>query len=73
MPDFEGVLCIKGTTRYRIKFATLLLLRATLAHGKPSQNCKVSKFSLSVFIYVIQLNSDMQAWWIFSVEISDNT
>lgn len=44
MPDFEGVLCIKGTISYRIKFATLLLLRATLIHGKPLQNCKVSKF-----------------------------
>lgn len=68
MPNFEGVLCIKGTICYHIKFATLLLLRQILARGKPSQNCKVSTFSLSVLIYIIQLNSDMQSWCIVSEE-----
>lgn len=73
MPDFEGecfVLCIRGTVHYHGKIAPLLLLRPTLACGKPSYSCKVSKFSLFVIIYVNPLNSDMQAWCVVFVESS---
>lgn len=71
MPDFEGE-CFVSEEQFNTmeKIAPFLLLKPTLACGKPSYSCKVSKFSLFAIIYVNPLNSDMQAWCIVFVESS---